>query len=55
MSGCAGVVGVTSAEYELAPADAAEAVSGGDGFVRTGACFVRIHSGPKCMVVVVIL
>ena len=45
---------MTRAEYEDAPV-AAEVVNGGEGFVREGACFVRIHSGPKCMVVVVIL
>lgn len=53
MSGCAGADGVTRAEYEDAPAEAA--VSGGEGLVRAGGCLVRIHSGPKCMVVVVIL
>lgn len=45
--------GVTKAEYDDAPGGAEDVVSGGDGAGRVDP-FVRIHSGPKCIVVVVI-
>ena len=47
------MAGVTRAEYEDAPV-AADVVNGGEGFVRVGACFVRIHSGPNIIVVAAI-
>lgn len=49
------LAGVTSAEYVEFPGGAGDVVRGGEGAGREGPCFVRIHSGPKCMVVVVIL
>ena len=49
------MAGVTSAEYVEFPGGAGEDASGGDGAGREEPCFVRIHSGPKCIVVAVIL
>ena len=49
------LAGVTSAEYVEPPGGAGDVVSGGEGAGREEPCLVRIHSGPKCMVVVVIL
>lgn len=48
------LAGVTSAEYVEFPGGAGEEPSGGDGAGREEP-LVRIHSGPKCIVVVVIL
>ena len=49
------LAGVTSAEYVEPPGGAGDVVSGGEGAGREEPCLVRIHSGPKCIVVVVIL
>ena len=48
------LAGVTSAEYVEFPGGAGDVARGGDGAGREP-CLVRIHSGPKCIVVVVIL
>lgn len=55
-SGCGGGAGDTKAEYVDAPdVGAPEGGGEGGGWDRTGAwCLVRIHSGPKCIVVEVI-
>lgn len=45
------MTGVTRAEYVDVPGGAGEIVSGGEGAGREEPCFGRIHSGPKCMVV----
>jgi len=51
-----GGAGVTREEYEEAPGEAWEFAGGGEGgFNGRDECLGRIHSGPKCMVVVVIL
>ena len=48
------MAGVTRAEYVEFPGGAGDDASGGEGAGREEP-LVRIHSGPKCMVVVVIL